>query len=431
MMLSKSLCALALVLSVPVTTLRAADWQPANTHAVIVGVLKWETKGVTSFSERHRKDRELRDTLVKCGVPADQITMLLDEEATLESMRRAVRTAATQAKPGSTLIVYYAGHGGKDSDNHYTFLNYDHDPKQPKKKPAFDLVELTDLIRKQFKGAQVLLLADCCHSGGLSEVARTLSRAGIKAASLTSADACNTSTGNWTFTQTIIDGLNGDPLVDANADGSITLGELANEVADAMKYRENQLYGFATHGVPRDLKLVAVDQAKKPHSPTGGRFALKDYVMAQDGKSRHAARIVDFTDGKYVVEFYDYSDKRRAKLATADLARIAFKTHKVGEAITVLWEGRPYDAKVLKTAGDFQLITYPGWSAAYDEWVLSNRIVEGDTKNNTSVMVEWNGKWYPAHILKTEGEKYYIHYAGYDESWDEWVGKDRIKFPSK
>ncbi len=44
------------------------------------------------------------------------------------------------------------------------------------------------------------------------------------------------------------------------------------------------------------------------------------------------------------------------------------------------------------------------------------------------VRVEWNGEWYPAEILKQEGDKYLIHYDGYASSWDEWVTKDRIKF---
>ncbi len=43
--------------------------------------------------------------------------------------------------------------------------------------------------------------------------------------SLTSAATANTSTGNWTFTQSLLDGLSGSPLIDTNGDGLITLGE--------------------------------------------------------------------------------------------------------------------------------------------------------------------------------------------------------------
>ena len=34
-------------------------------------------------------------------------------------------------------------------------------------------------------------------------------------------------------------------------------------------------------------------------------------------------------------------------------------------------------------------------------------------------------------MLKTDNGKHYIHYVGFDNSWDEWVGKDRIRFPDK
>lgn len=44
------------------------------------------------------------------------------------------------------------------------------------------------------------------------------------------------------------------------------------------------------------------------------------------------------------------------------------------------------------------------------------------------VQVSWKGKLYPAVILSAQGNnKYKIHYDGYESSWDEVVGTDRIK----
>ncbi|HTJ85611.1 MAG TPA: Tudor-knot domain-containing protein [Polyangiaceae bacterium] len=46
------------------------------------------------------------------------------------------------------------------------------------------------------------------------------------------------------------------------------------------------------------------------------------------------------------------------------------------------------------------------------------------------VMVEWEGKEYPAVILAVNGPtKYKVHYDGYDDAWDEEVQKSRIKGP--
>jgi RNA binding activity-knot of a chromodomain len=45
------------------------------------------------------------------------------------------------------------------------------------------------------------------------------------------------------------------------------------------------------------------------------------------------------------------------------------------------------------------------------------------------VEVEWQGTWWAAEVMKTNGDRYYIHYTGYNNSWDEWVGPDRIRMP--
>jgi hypothetical protein len=43
------------------------------------------------------------------------------------------------------------------------------------------------------------------------------------------------------------------------------------------------------------------------------------------------------------------------------------------------------------------------------------------------VQVEWQGTWWAAEVVKTNGDRYFIHYTGWDNSWDEWVGPDRIR----
>ncbi|HLJ12559.1 MAG TPA: BON domain-containing protein [Planctomycetaceae bacterium] len=44
------------------------------------------------------------------------------------------------------------------------------------------------------------------------------------------------------------------------------------------------------------------------------------------------------------------------------------------------------------------------------------------------VKVEWQGTWYPAKILETNESEFLIRYDGYDNSWDEWITRDRIRF---
>lgn len=402
--------------------------KPENTCGVIVGVLKWESPGLSSFSARHRKDKELHDLLVRRGVPAKDLALLLDERATLANIRRSLTRVASSARPGSTFLFYYAGHGSLGTGG-VSFCNYDCDARDPKK-PALALSEVAAILEKHFKGGRILLMADCCHSGGLKVVAADLERAGIKAASVTSAEASNLSSGNWTFTQAVLDALRGEPLVDADGDGVITLGELVREVSAGMKYRERQMFGHSYHGIGPDFQLGPTGRARRPAAGPKGGPRLGGYVYAPDDGKRRPARVVGWSGGKYAVEFYDYSDKRVVRLPGDRLAPIHFQKYKVGQELQVLWQGKAYRAKVVRVAGDFHFITYPGYGHEWDEWILSNRVVV-DTRGKPAVKVEWKGEWYPAVVLETRDGKYYIHYVGYDSSWAEWVGKERVRFPNK
>ena len=43
------------------------------------------------------------------------------------------------------------------------------------------------------------------------------------------------------------------------------------------------------------------------------------------------------------------------------------------------------------------------------------------------IEVEWKGKWWPATVLKKDGERTQIHYIGYGSDWNEWVMQERIR----
>jgi hypothetical protein len=50
-------------------------------------------------------------------------------------------------------------------------------------------------------------------------------------------------------------------------------------------------------------------------------------------------------------------------------------------------------------------------------------------KVNDKIQIEHNGSWYDGTILKVnaaEGQ-YFVSYDGWSDSWNEWVGNDRIK----
>lgn len=50
-------------------------------------------------------------------------------------------------------------------------------------------------------------------------------------------------------------------------------------------------------------------------------------------------------------------------------------------------------------------------------------------KVGDKVQIQSNGNWYDGKILKVNDEEktYYVSYDGWAESWNEWVGTDRLK----
>lgn len=74
--------------------------------------------------------------------------------------------------------------------------------------------------------------------------------------------------------------------------------------------------------------------------------------------------------------------------------------------------------KVLVILGLFCLVTFQ---------TACKKNQESEFKVGDVVEVEWKGSWYKANVLEVKDGKYKIHYEGYDASYDEEVGKERIR----
>ncbi len=346
------------------------EWQPEKTHALIVGVLEWKNN-LTPFPKRNRKDRELRDLLIKRGTPEQNITLLLDKEATLTKIRKALNHTLGKTTKDSTLIIYYDGHGWADGDD-FCFANYEVRPNR--KETAWSINELASSVSKNFKGHRAFFWADCCYSGGLQVLVKKLADKKVASFSLTSASTANTSTQNWTFTQSLIDGLSGAPLIDTNGDKLITLGELRAEVRDAMNHMEGQQHGFIANGLDDNFVLARTNNRLSRNSKD--RYPLGSYVRAK-GKY---GRVVGIKANIYTIQFYDYTEK-----------------------IT-----KQYEEKDL---------------------VVSTR--KPKISLEPDCMVLWRGSWYAAKVLREKPGYWYIRYVDDDDSWNEWVGPDRIRLKKK
>ncbi len=358
--------------------LSAGEWKPDKTYAIIIGVLEWDAD-LTAYPKLNRKDEALRNALVERGTPAKNITMLLDSKATLSRIRDATDETLDKVDGESTLIIYYAGHGWQ-ADDDFCFANYDVRLGRAHRDTAWSMKELAASLAARFQGKQVILLADCCYSGGMKVIAEALANKSVPCFSLTSAGPTNASTGNWTFTQCILDGLAGSPLIDTNQDGSISLGELEGEVQHAMNHLEGQKSGFFNSGFDPDW--IIGPAAGKIRPVPAAKFPIGTYVRA-DHRYGRVIGMVDKSNRPYQIQFYRYSEK---VVRQFEESRLAVSTRRPATPV----------------AG-----------------------IEPDCK------VEWQGRWYDAKVVKTETDRWWIRYVDYDESWNEWVGQDRIRLQQR
>lgn len=117
---------------------------------------------------------------------------------------------------------------------------------------------------------------------------------------------------------------------------------------------------------------------------------------------------------------------------------ISAQTYKNGEKLMAfedddnLW----YEATILEAGETRSKIHWEGFSTEYDETVTNKRFwkkgypfLAGDEMQ----AMETDGKWYNVKILKdgTSTEKYYIHWVGFESSYDRYISYDSIRLPTK
>jgi hypothetical protein len=105
---------------------------------------------------------------------------------------------------------------------------------------------------------------------------------------------------------------------------------------------------------------------------------------------------------------------------------------RIGQRVEVEFKGQWYRAKIINVDGEQVEVHYAGFADSWDEWVGPERLrpyqpaqfAEGD-----KVEVQWtrNKKWYPATVRNAWYGLHLVHYDDYDASSDEWVGPGSVR----
>jgi hypothetical protein len=339
-------------------------WEPARTWAFIVGLLEWKRDDIyDSFPKEERRDAQLAQLLIERGVPKAQLRYLQDRTATTAAINAGLAEHLAAAPPGSTLILYFCGHGGMDDAGNVFFASYDADDAD---NPGWPAAAIPNTIEAHFRGSHAILLADCCHSGRLADSVAARPRR-VAYASLCSSLSSETSTGSWTFTEAILAALRGEAYADGDGSATITLAELAGHIQAEMAFAEEQIATFATsRGFDPALVLAA---AKPRRDPQIGR-----QVAAQDGDTWYAAQVTDVRGEKLKVRFYGYNSSEDKWLTSDQVRAIGRPRYPVGATVEVKWKSRWYLASVLDERAGVHYIAYEGYGPEFNEWVSSKRI---------------------------------------------------------
>jgi hypothetical protein len=339
-------------------------WQPERTWVVVVGALDFrDRESFHPFPTIRRRDAALVRVLERRGVPREQIAYLRDSAVTVRGVQSAIARTAASAGPGDWLFVYYTGHGWKDDETGGTYFAT-YDAVDPVK--GVDVRTVVSLVARNFGGERAFLFADCCDSGALTNAVRA-SRPGFGFAALCSSQAVEESTGDWTFSDCLLDALDGDPYLDLDGDGTITLGELASGSADEMAVGEEQLVSFVTtegFGAETALADVRLQRA--------GRIGERGEVDADDGPCR--VRVIAERGDELKVHEIGDDDNDDVWIDAYELRPYRPRRYAVGTPVEAESQGDWYAARVVDVRRGVHRVHFDGYSDDEDEWVPSARV---------------------------------------------------------
>lgn len=235
------------------------SWDPKHSWVFAVGVLESANKDLSALNQKHRRDVSIIQAFRAKGVPENHIVYLKDKDAKLSPVRSQLVKMLGQTQPGDSLFFYYCGGGWVDRKAAY-FGNYDAG-NDAESCLSMDTV-VGDLAG--FKGKNAIFAVDCSESGALVDALKR-SEPAYEYGVLTSTQSGNSSTGNWTFSQALLDCLQGHVYADRNKDGATTFSELAEYIKSEMKDFEKQDCAISTSPkFDSSFKIATTTFAQEP-----------------------------------------------------------------------------------------------------------------------------------------------------------------------
>lgn len=228
-----------------------------SAFALVVGIGRYRDERIRPLNYTHADAEAFAALLTdrrRCGLPPENVRILLDEDATLFNIKNGISGWLYQhATSECTVFVFFAGHGGVESDR--TGLEPDGTAKYliPWDANADNLfasalsnVEFHHLLNT-IKAQRLVIFMDACYAGGVAQrgardlgivanpyerLAEGSGRLVIAAAQPNQRSWEDASIGHGIFTHHLIDALSGG--ADLNEDGCVS-------IMDVYKYLEKSV----------------------------------------------------------------------------------------------------------------------------------------------------------------------------------------------
>ncbi len=146
-----------------------------NTHALIIGIANYQY--VNRLPPTVLNDAQaIRDLLIEpqhCAYAPENVTLLLDNQATNAASRQAFATLATTTNSDSTVFIYISSHGGRietgpQVGEYLLPVDVRFDSDESLAQTAISGAELTTLL-STILARKVVVVFDCCHAAGIGQ----------------------------------------------------------------------------------------------------------------------------------------------------------------------------------------------------------------------------------------------------------------------
>jgi len=146
-----------------------------NTHALIIGIANYQF--VNRLPPTVLNDAQAIHNLLidpeHCAYTPENVTLLLDEQATNTALRQAFATLATITDSDSTVFIYISSHGGRieagpQAGEYLLPVDARFDSNETLAQTAIAGAEFTTLL-SAIPARKVVVVFDCCHAAGIGQ----------------------------------------------------------------------------------------------------------------------------------------------------------------------------------------------------------------------------------------------------------------------